>query len=58
MPPKVTAITVIPSGLGSRQTDTSMLDASSVDIEWLKENMRHLIENQDVLKEQLDTYKY
>ena len=58
MPPKVNAITVIPSGLGSRQTDTSMLDASSVDIEWLKENMRHLIENQDVLKEQLDTYKY
>ena len=58
MPPKATTITITTSGLGSRQTDTSMLDASSADTEWLKDNMQYLIENQDVLKERLDAYRH
>jgi len=40
-------------------TDTSMTDASSsADIEWLKENMQQLIDNQAVIKEQFDMQKY
>ena len=40
-------------------TDTSMADASnSTDTEWLRENMQQLIDNQAVMKEQLDTQKH
>jgi len=35
-------------------TDTSMADTSSTDTEWLRENMQQLIDNQAVMKEQLD----
>ena len=36
-------------------TDTSMADAmTSVDTEWLRENMQQLMDNQVVMKEQLD----
>ena len=58
MPPKATTTTATTSGSGSRQTDTSMPDASSADTEWLKDNMRYLIENQDVLKERLDAHRH
>jgi len=40
-------------------TDTSMADATTnADTEWLKENMQQLIDNQAVMKEQLDTQRH
>jgi len=37
------------------ETDTNMADTmTSADTEWLKENMQQLIDNQAVIKEQLD----
>jgi len=39
-------------------TDTSMADASSADAEWLRENMQQLIDNQAVIKEQLNAQKH
>jgi len=37
-------------------TNTSITDASSsTDTKWLRENMQQLIDNQAVMKEQLDT---
>jgi len=40
------------------KTDTSMTDASNTNIEWLRENMQQLIDNQVVMKQQLDKQKY
>jgi len=43
----------------ANETDTSMTDASnSADTEWLRENMQQLIDNQAVIKEQLDAQKH
>ena len=40
-------------------TDTSMADAmTSVDTEWLKENMQQLMDNQAVMKKQLDAWRH
>ena len=40
-------------------TDTSMANtSSSTDIEWLKENMQQLMDNQAVIKEQLNAGKH
>ena len=40
-------------------TDTNMSDATtSADTEWLKENMQQLIDNQVVIKEQLDAQRH
>ena len=40
-------------------TDTSIADtSSSADIEWLRENMQQMIDNQAVMKKQLDAWKY
>ena len=40
-------------------TDTSMADAmTSADTEWLKENMQQLMNNQAVIKEQLDAQRH
>ena len=40
-------------------TDTSIVNtSSSADTEWLKENMQQLIDNQAVMKEQLNMQKH
>ena len=39
-------------------TDTSMPDASSANTAWLKENMGYLMENQEVLKNRLNTSRH
>jgi len=35
-----------------------MADASSADTKWLRENMQQIIDNQAVIKEQLDAQKH
>jgi len=40
-------------------TDTNIADTTtSADTEWLKENMQQLIDNQAVIKEQLDAQRH
>jgi len=39
-------------------TDTSMADVSSADTEWIRENMQQLIDNQVVIKQQLNEQKH
>ena len=53
MAPK-TAPTTMTSSRPTDVTDTSIADASSTDTEWLRENMQQLIDNQAVMKEQLN----
>jgi len=53
MAPKTTLTTVTLSR-PTDVTDTNMADTSSTNVEWLRENMQQLIDNQAVIKEQLD----
>jgi len=39
-------------------TDTSIADTSSTDTKWLRENMQQLIDNQAVMKQQLNKQKH
>ena len=39
-------------------TDTSIVDINNTDAEWLRENMQQLIDNQAVIKEQLNAQKH
>ena len=39
-------------------TDISIADTSSANNKWLRENMQQLIDNQVVMKEQLDAQKH
>jgi len=42
----------------ANKTDTSIVDINSADTKWLKENMQQLMDNQALMKEQLNTHKY
>ena len=58
MAPKTT-LTTVTSSRPTDITDTSMANISSnADTKWLRENMQQLIDNQVVIKEQLDTQKH
>jgi len=57
MLPKATLTTATTSRLADVQ-NTSIEDTSSTDIAWLKENVQQLIDNQAVIKEQLNAQKH
>ena len=40
------------------KTDTSITDTSNTNTKWLRENMQQLIDNQVVIKQQLNKQKY
>ena len=58
MAPQTTTTAKATSNRPADITDTSMEDTSNADILWLKENIQQLINNQAVIKEQLNTTKY
>ena len=54
-----TALTTVTLSRPTDVTDTSMANASSsTDVEWLRENMQQLIDNQVAMKEQLNAGKH
>ena len=57
MSPKVTPTTATTSRSTDIQ-DTSIENTSNIDIAWLKENIQQLMDNQAVIKEQLNTQKH
>ena len=55
---QVPAVTVTTSGPLNTQGDISMAKSSKQSVEWYKEIITQLIENQAALKQQLDKHSY